>query len=101
MSQIRRPSDLKALCLTCRELRLYAVERLYRTVKIDPEKYTVRELRDMFHAGNPGIHMVRNLNCSNEENWLFRANDRTMHRVRTLLRLLPRHRLQGIRWEKS
>lgn len=43
--QIPRPSDLKALCLACKEMRVVAVEFLYRYFEISLDRYTVSRYR--------------------------------------------------------
>ncbi|KAK5136490.1 hypothetical protein LTR08_003135 [Meristemomyces frigidus] len=58
---IRRPSDLRNLCLASKALRAVAVPELYGEVVLDLDRCTFRHLHGYFFAGNPGPKYVRSL----------------------------------------
>ena len=58
---IFRPSDLKSLCLSCKDLRHAALPRLYHTVMIDLEQCQLPALNGFFLAHNAGRAYTRTL----------------------------------------
>ena len=57
--QIKRPTDLKSLCLTCKDLRDVATPPLYRSVQLLIGGQQDMRLSAMLNPSNPGLPHVR------------------------------------------
>lgn len=58
---VDRPTELKALCLTCSALRTAALPKLYEDVDIDLDKCKMLGLNGFFSAANPGRAYTKRL----------------------------------------
>ena len=92
INYIHRPSDLKHLCLTCRELRDSAVPKLYKDVTIDLDKCVYPDLNGFFHPSNLGRQYVRNLEFEPEDPKTLDA----WKIMRFAIELLPRNSLKDL-----
>lgn len=59
--KITRPTDLKSLCLTSREIRDIAVRELYRNVFLDVEGTKAVRVSGFLSRDNPGTQHVRDV----------------------------------------
>ena len=60
-AQIKRPSDLKSLCLTCKALRGTSTELLYCNAKLEVWDMPVPWLQALTAPSNPGLRHIRRL----------------------------------------
>lgn len=81
--QIPRPSDLKALCLACKEMRVVAVEFLYRYFEISLDRYTVQDIERLFGEHNISVKSIRALRVPNY------LSEGSIERFCRLLKLIP------------
>ncbi|KAI9822149.1 MAG: hypothetical protein M1832_003152 [Thelocarpon impressellum] len=61
LGYIIRPTDMKNLCLVCKELREIAVRQLYRKVEIDVGCEADMKLTAFLGRDNPGLQHIRTL----------------------------------------
>ena len=90
---IHRPSDLKALCLTCVALQEVAIPKLHRDVSLDLDHCTPRNFNDYFPKNEYGRKCIQRLrfeNSSTSED----ARDNKL--IRLCLALLPKDGLREI-----
>ena len=93
ISLIPRPTDLKSLCLTSKQLRNIATSYLYRDVKLDLREWKVGH--GFFKQGHPGHKYVRMLSIIPSGYIPTQQAGRSMRQaIRVLLGLIPRDALQ-------
>ncbi|KAI9788206.1 MAG: hypothetical protein M1816_007058 [Peltula sp. TS41687] len=61
VSYVRRPTDMKNLCLTCKALREISVRQLYRTVELDVGCEADLKITAFLGRSNPGLEYIRTL----------------------------------------
>lgn len=98
-SQISRPTDLKSLCLTSRQLREITARRLYREVTIDVGSTKDTRLAAFLNPQNIGLQHIRKLDLYLTDvvdkcNQIHQAN----FAVRMILELLPENILDKFSW---
>ena len=59
--QIDRPTDLKMLCLTCKELRELVTPILYRTIQLFVGGQRDLRLISFLSQSNPGLPYIREM----------------------------------------
>lgn len=99
VSQINRPTDLKSLCLTSKQLREITVRRLYRDVTIDVGSSKDTRLGAFLSPKNIGLQHIRKLDLYLTDvidkcNQIHQAN----FAVRMILELLPENTLEKFSW---
>ena len=96
-SYIPRPSDLKSLCLTCKQLRDVATPLLYHTVILDHDAR--KQGSTFFTYKHPGHAHVRRLfvrDTAQDED-LMSSNDSANRTISSALQYLPRDVLRELR----
>ncbi|KAI9878317.1 MAG: hypothetical protein M1830_001250 [Pleopsidium flavum] len=105
ISYIDRPTDLKSLCLTSKDVRDVAVRELYRNVSFDMGSHKDVHVSSFLARDNPGLPYVREiaihlLGCQNSSSAERNAQIRQAHFVvRLLLDHLPSDILEAFRWQ--
>ncbi|KAI9871354.1 MAG: hypothetical protein M1830_002991 [Pleopsidium flavum] len=105
ISYIDRPTDLKSLCLTSKDVRDVAVRELYRNVSFDMGSHKDIHVSSFLARDNPGLPYVREiaihlLGCQNSSSAERDAQIRQAHFVaRLLLDHLPSDILEAFRWQ--
>lgn len=99
VSQIDRPTDLKNLCLTSKQLREITVRRLYRQVTIDVGSSKDTRLGAFLNPRNIGLPHIRKLDLYLTDvfekcNQIHLVN----FAVRMILELLPENILEKFSW---
>ncbi|KZM26141.1 uncharacterized protein EKO05_0000470 [Ascochyta rabiei] len=99
VDHISRPTDLKSLCLTSKQLREITVRRLYRQVTIDVGSSKDTRLGAFLNPKNIGLPHIRKLDLYLTEvldkcNQIHQAN----FAVRMILELLPENILDKFSW---
>jgi hypothetical protein len=99
VEHINRPTDLKSLCLTSKQLRDISARRLYREVTIDVGSSKDTRLGAFLNPKNIGLQHIRKLDLYLTEvldkcNQIHQAN----FAVRMILELLPENILEKFSW---
>lgn len=99
VDHINRPTDLKALCLTSKQLRQIAVRRLYHEVTVDVGSSKDTRLGAFLNPKNIGLPHIRKLDLYLTDvldkcNQIHQAN----FAVRMILELLPENILDKFSW---
>ncbi|KAG9199406.1 hypothetical protein G6514_008565 [Epicoccum nigrum] len=99
IEHINRPTDLKSLCLTSKQLRDISARRLYREVTIDVGSSKDTRLGAFLNPKNIGLPHIRKLDLYLTEvldkcNQIHQAN----FAVRMILELLPENILEKFSW---
>ncbi|KAF3033560.1 hypothetical protein E8E12_002528 [Didymella heteroderae] len=99
IDHILRPTDLKSLCLTSKQLREITVRRLYREVSIDVGSSKDTRLGAFLNPKNIGLQHIRKLDLYLTDvldkcNQVHLAN----FAVRMILELLPENILEKFSW---
>lgn len=98
-SQINRPSDLRNVCLTCKQLHDIAVRPLYYEVTLEVGSANDTRLAAFLSPRNIGLKHVRKLDLYLADvidkcNQLQQAN----FAIRMILELLPENQLEKFSW---
>ncbi|KAJ4375210.1 hypothetical protein N0V83_002296 [Neocucurbitaria cava] len=98
-AQIARPTDLKSVCLACKQLHEIAVRQLYHEVTLDVGSANDTRLAAFLSPRNIGLQHVRKLDLyladvSDKCNQLQQAN----FAIRMILELLPENILEKFSW---
>ncbi|CAA9957274.1 hypothetical protein PTNB73_03845 [Pyrenophora teres f. teres] len=97
--QINRPTDLKNVCLTCKQLHEIAVRPLYYEVTLDVGSASDTRLAAFLNPKNIGLKHVRKLDlyladvldkCNQQQQANFA--------IRMILELLPENQLEKFSW---
>ena len=99
VEHINRPTDLKSLCLTSKQLRDISARRLYRSVTIDVGSSKDTRLGAFLNPKNIGLPHIRKLDLYLTDvldkcNQIHQAN----FAVRMILELLPENILERFSW---
>lgn len=93
-----RPSDMKALCLTCKDLRQFATPVLYRKVEVDIMPDTSQWLAAFVDPANQGRQYIRGLRISHGWSKDEAGEKKVQHIIRTLLSSLITNTLETFWW---
>jgi hypothetical protein len=98
-TQVLRPTDLKNLCLVCKQLHELAVRQLYHEVTLDVGSSNDTRLGAFLSSKNIGLQYVRKLDLYLADvldkcNQLQQAN----FAIRMILELLPENILEKFSW---
>ncbi|KAF2147220.1 uncharacterized protein K452DRAFT_323392 [Aplosporella prunicola CBS 121167] len=96
---VLRPTDLKNLCLTCKQFHQIAVRPLYREVTLDVGSTADLNLGAFLNPRNAGLHYIRQLHIylaevQDKRNQLQQAH----FAVRMILEFLPENILERFSW---
>ncbi|KAF2835195.1 hypothetical protein M501DRAFT_942665 [Patellaria atrata CBS 101060] len=99
IDHVTRPTDMKNLCLTCKQLHRLTVPQLYNEVTIDIGTANDTRLLDFLNPGNIGLPYVRKIDLYLAEvvdkcNQIQLAN----FTIRAILALLPENILEKFSW---
>ncbi|KAL6710451.1 hypothetical protein ACN47E_008499 [Coniothyrium glycines] len=99
IQHINRPTDLKNVCLTCKQLHSIAVRQLYYEVTLDVGSANDTRLAAFLSPKNIGLQHVRKLDLyladiMDKCNQLQQAN----FAIRMILELLPENQLEKFSW---
>lgn len=98
-SQVNRPTDLKNVCLACKQLHEIAVRQLYYEVTLDVGSPNDTRLAAFLNPRNIGLQHVRKLDlyladvldkCNQQQQANFA--------IRMILELLPENQLEKFSW---
>ncbi|KAF4301522.1 hypothetical protein GTA08_BOTSDO10903 [Botryosphaeria dothidea] len=96
---VLRPTDLKSLCLTCKQLHQIAVRNLYREVTLDVGSTADLNLGAFLNPRNIGLHYIRRLHIYLAEVEEKRNQLQQAHfAVRMILEFLPENILERFSW---
>lgn len=87
VEHIPRPSDLEALCLTSRAMRVPATTLLYHDVFLDVE------FKDCLSESNPGLYQIRKLSFEYDEETPISHKSKELA---TVLKSLPKNTLRQL-----
>ncbi|KAH7015982.1 hypothetical protein B0J12DRAFT_418907 [Macrophomina phaseolina] len=96
---VLRPTDLKSVCLTCKQLHQIAVRKLYREVTLDVGSTADLNLGAFLNPRNIGLHYIRRLHIYLAEVEEKRNQLQQAHfAVRMILEFLPENILERFSW---
>jgi len=102
--QITRPTDLKNLCLTCKELQELAVKPLYKEIVLELGGTNDTKLTAFVNPRNIGLKWIRKLDLYLAELPSLRDPEKTAYlmqanfSIRLLIEMLPNNILERFSW---